>query len=283
MQNLTVLGAGVLGSQIAFQAAYSGKDVTLYDISEEGLASMPSRWEYLKPLYVRDLLDDATPERLAAAIDRIRVTSDLTEAVKHADLVIEAVPELLDIKRETWAKVGAVSPEKTLFATNSSSLLPSQIADSTGRPEKFLALHFANEIWKFNTAEVMGHSGTDPAAFEAVAVFAEEIGMVPVRIHKEYPGYIVNGLLIPWVLAAARMYVQDVADFKEIDTTWRLATHMPLGPFQVNDLVGLGTAYNVSMSTGDPELMEFARLIKERYMDEGRMGIAVGKGFYDYF
>jgi len=282
MQNLTVIGAGVLGSQIAFQSAYSGKDVVLYDVSAEALAGMPARWDYLTPLYRRDMPDEATPQKLQAAVDRIRLSNDLADAVKNAELVIEAVPELLDIKLDTWTKLGAVAPAETVFATNSSSLLPSHMAESTGRPSQFLALHFANEIWNFNTAEVMGHPGTDPEVFEAVARFAEEIGMVPVRIHKEYPGYIVNGLLIPWVLAAARMYVQEVADFREIDTTWRLATHMPLGPFQVNDLVGLGTPYNVCMSTGDPELMEFARLIKERYMDKGRMGIAVGKGFYDY-
>ena len=282
MQNLTVLGAGVLGSQIAFQSAYSGKDVVLYDISQEGLNSMPARWEYLKPLYVRDLFD-ATPEKLQAAIDRIRLSSDLADAVKEADLIIEAVPEILEIKRETWAKVGALAPAKTIFATNSSTMLPSQIADATGRSAQFLALHFANEIWNFNTGEVMGHPGTDPAAFEAVAVFAEEIGMVPVRIHKEYPGYIVNGLLIPWVMAAHRMYVHDIADFKEIDTTWRIATKMPLGPFQVTDLVGLNTAYAVSSTHPDPDMQEFARLIKERYIDKGRLGIAVGKGFYDYF
>lgn len=252
MQNLTVLGAGVLGSQIAFQSAYSGKDVVLYDVSDECLAGMPARWEYLGPLYLKDLPNEATPEKLQSAVDRIRVTSDLADAVKDADLIIEAVPELLEIKQETWSKVGEVSPEKTLFATNSSSLLPSQMAESTGRPGKFLALHFLNEIWKRNIAEVMGHDTTDPAAFEAVAEFAEEIGMVPVRIRKEYPGYIVNGLLIPWVLAAARMYVQDVADFREIDATWRMATEMPLGPFQLNDIVGLGTAYNICMSTGDP-------------------------------
>jgi 3-hydroxyacyl-CoA dehydrogenase len=283
MQNLTVLGAGVLGSQIAFQSAYSGKDVVLYDISQDGLDSMTARWEYLKPLYVRDLGADATPEKLQAAIGRIRLSNDLADAVKDADLIIEAVPELLEIKRDTWAKVGAVAPEKTIFATNSSTMLPSMIADATGRPEKFLALHFANEIWNFNTGEVMGHPGTDPAAFEAVAVFAEEIGMVPVRIHKEYPGYIVNGLLIPWVMAAHRMYVHDIADFKEIDTTWRIATKMPLGPFQITDLVGLNTAYAVSSTSPDPDMQEFARLIKERYIDKGRLGIAVGKGFYDYF
>jgi 3-hydroxybutyryl-CoA dehydrogenase len=283
MHNVTVLGAGVLGSQIAFQSAFMGKDVVVYDISQEGLDALAGRWDYLKPLYVRDLPDVATPEKLNAAISRIRLSNDLVDALKDADLVIEAVPELLEIKLDTWAKVGAAAPAKTIFATNSSTMLPSQLAEATGRPAQFLALHFANEIWNFNTAEVMGHPGTDPAVFEAVATFAEEIGMVPVRIHKEYPGYIVNGLLIPWVMAAHRMYVHNIADFTEIDTTWRIATKMPLGPFQITDMVGLNTAYAVSSTSPDPDMQEFARLIKERFIDKGRMGIAVGKGFYDYF
>jgi 3-hydroxyacyl-CoA dehydrogenase len=281
MKNLTVLGAGVLGSQISFQSAYSGKNVVVFDISQDALDALPARWEYLKPLYLRDL-PTATPEKLDAAVARIQVNVDLTDALKDADIVIEAVPELLEIKRDMWAKVGAVAPANTIFATNSSSLLPSQIADATGRPEKFLALHFANEVWRLNTGEVMGHAGTDPAAFEAVATFAEEIGMVPVRIYKENPGYIINALLLPMLTAAARMYVREVADFEVIDSTWRQATGAPVGPFQIHDIVGMTTAYNFNMSTGDPELQEFARLLKERFIDKGRMGIGAGKGFYDY-
>ena len=281
MQNLTVVGAGVLGSQIAFQAAYTGKSVVLFDSSADVIAGMPQRWEYLKGLYKRDV-PSATDELLTAAVGRLTLSSDLAQVLAGADLVIEAVPELIEVKKAVWKEIGELAPQETIFATNSSSLLPSAMAQSTGRPAKFLALHFLNEIWRFNIAEVMGHPGTDPVAYEEVAQFAVEIGMVPVRLKKEYPGYIVNGLLIPWVLAGARMYVQDVADFKEIDDTWRLATGMQFGPFQLNDLVGMNTAYNVAVSTGDPELVEFARLIKERFIDKGRMGIAVGKGFYDY-
>ena len=196
MDNLTVLGTGVLGSQIIFQAAYSGKSVTAYDLGDEILGALPARWDYLRTRYLADL-PDATEERLDAAVARITSTSDLAAALAQADLVIEAVPEVLDIKRETWAKVGALAPERTIFTTNSSTLLPSAIADVTGRPERFLALHFANEIWRNNTGEVMGHSGTDPDAFEAVATFAEEIGMVAIRLRKEQPGYVLNSLLVP--------------------------------------------------------------------------------------
>lgn len=281
MQNLTVLGTGVLGSQIAFQAAYFGKNVVAYDLNDEILGRLDERWEYLKPLYLRDL-PDATPEKLEAAVSRIRTSSDLTDALKDADIVIEAVPEVLEIKRETWAKVGEAAPEKTVFATNSSTLMPSDIAESTGRPEKFLALHFANEVWRQNTGEVMGHPGTDPQYIDAVAQFAEEIGLFAVKLKKEQPGYIVNSLLIPMMTAASKLYARGVADVEVIDETWRRATGSPFGPFQIYDIIGMVTPYNLNKTSDDPELRDFAEMLKRDFIDKGRLGRAVGKGFYDY-
>lgn len=281
MQNLTVLGTGVLGSQIIFQAAYSGKDVVAYDLSDEILAKLPDRWEYLKPLYLRDL-PDATPEKLDAAVARIRPSSDLADAVQDADIIIEAVPERLDIKQQTWEKVGASAPEKTIFCTNSSTLLPSDIAPFTGRPEKFLALHFANEVWAKNTGEVMGHPGTDPEVFEQVAQFAEEIGMVPIRIHKEQPGYVLNSLLVPFLNAAASLLVRGVATPQDIDKTWKVATGAPTGPFEIYDVVGMMTPYNLGKDSEDPEQREFAELIKRDYIDKGYLGKGSGRGFYEY-
>ncbi|MEV7646719.1 3-hydroxyacyl-CoA dehydrogenase [Arthrobacter sp. NPDC089319] len=281
MQNLTVIGAGVLGSQIAFQAAYQGKDVLVCDVSNEILAKLPARWDYLKPLYLRDL-SGATIEKLDAAAGRILTSSDLAHALKDADIVIEAVPEVLGIKRDVWAKVGAAAPEHTVFATNSSTLLPSDIADATGRPEMFLALHFSNEIWRQNIGEVMGHAGTAPQHVDAVAKFADEIGMIPVVLKKEQPGYIVNSLLIPFMTAAAKLYVRDVAAPADIDSTWRTATGSPFGPFEIHDIIGMETPYNLNSRSEDAELREFAEILKRDFIDKGRLGRAAGKGFYDY-
>lgn len=281
MQHLTVLGTGVLGSQIIFQSAYMGKDVVAYDINDEILTKLPERWEYLKAAYRRDIAD-ATDEKLDAAVARIRATADLADAMKDADIVIEAVPERLDIKQQTWEAVAAVAPAHTIFATNSSTLLPSDIAPFTGRPEKFLALHFANEVWKFNVGEVMGHEGTDPAAFEAVAEFAEEIGMVPVRIHKEQPGYVLNSLLVPFLSAASELFVRGVATPADIDSTWRIATGAPSGPFQIFDVVGMMTPYYLNVNSDDPIKREFAEIIKRDYIDKGYLGKGAGRGFYEY-
>lgn len=281
MQHLTVLGTGVLGSQIIFQSAYAGKDVVAYDINDEILAKLPERWDYLSAAYLRDL-PDATQEKLAAAIGRIRASSDLADAVGDADIIIEAVPERLDIKQQTWEAVAAAAPEKTIFATNSSTLLPSDIAPFTGRPEKFLALHFANEVWKFNVGEVMGHAGTDEGVFEQVAGFAEEIGMVPIRIHKEQPGYVLNSLLVPLLDAAAHLFVGGVATPEDIDKTWRIATGAPAGPFQIYDVVGMMTPYHLSQDSSDPVMREFAEILKRDYIDKGYLGKGSGRGFYDY-
>ncbi|MGP6175466.1 3-hydroxyacyl-CoA dehydrogenase [Corynebacterium sp. A21] len=281
MQNLTVLGTGVLGSQIAFQAAYHGKNVVAYDVSGDVLDALEERWEYLKPLYLRDM-PDATPDKLDAAALRIRRSSDLADALQDAEIVIEAVPEILEIKRDTWARAGELAPENAVFATNSSTLLPSALAEATGRPEKFLAFHFANEVWKQNTGEVMGHAGTDPHQLEAVATFAEEIGMVPIRLRKEQPGYILNSLLVPFMAAAAKLYVRDVADIEDIDDTWRRATGAPFGPFQIYDFVGMQTPYYMNARSKDPEMRQFAEILKRDFIDKGRLGRGSGQGFYTY-
>lgn len=281
MHNVTVLGAGVLGSQIAFQSAYQGKDVVVYDVSDEVLAGLPQRWDYLRPLYQRDL-PDAAPARLDQAVARIRAVPDLAAALQDADLVIEAVPEVLELKRQTWEQVGRLAPPSTVFATNSSTLLPSAIAVSTGRPDRFLALHFANEIWRNNIAEVMGHEDTAAEHLDAVAGFAAEIGMVPIRLHKEQPGYVLNSLLVPLLQAAARLYVREVADVETIDLTWRRATGAPLGPFQIFDVIGMQTPYQLNSRSEDPELRRFAEVLKRDYIDRGRLGRSAGAGFYDY-
>ncbi|MHC6175141.1 3-hydroxyacyl-CoA dehydrogenase [Glutamicibacter sp. X7] len=281
MQNLTVLGTGVLGSQIIFQSAYFGKNVVAYDLNDEILARLDARWEYLKGEYLRDL-PEATEQKLDDTISRIRITSDLADALSDADLVIEAVPERLDIKQDTWQKVSALAPSKTIFATNSSTLLPSDIAPFTDRPENFLALHFANEVWKNNTGEVMGHAGTSAEAFEQVAVFAEEIGMVPIRVLKEQPGYVLNSLLVPFLNAAAALFVKGVASVEDIDKTWRIGTGAPKGPFEIFDIVGMMTPYNLSKNNPDPIQQEFAEILKRDYIDQGRLGKGSGRGFYDY-
>lgn len=274
----TVLGLGVLGAQIALQAAAHGVEVTAYDVDEDALRAGRERLERFATAAARDLPDPA--DAYAAAPGRVRLTSDLADAVGAAELVVEAVPERLELKRDVWARVGAAAPPSAVLATNSSSLLPSAIADATGRPERFLALHFANRIWAQNTAEVMGHAGTDPAVADQVAVFAAAIGMEPVRLHREQPAYVLNSLLIPLLGAAAELLLKGVADVETIDRTWRTATGAPAGPFQVYDVVGLRTAH--AIASADPASRAWADYLQENYLDRGRFGVESGEGFYTY-
>jgi 3-hydroxyacyl-CoA dehydrogenase len=277
---VTVLGTGVLGSQIAFQCAYRGFDVTAYDISDDILANAHSRFGHLAETYKREVTgaDDAT---VTAAQARLRLSSDLADAVGEADLVIEAIPEVLDIKRDTYTKLGRVAPEKSIFATNSSTLLPSDLKDFTGRPTKFLALHFASDLWKFNIAEVMGTVETDPAVFDNVVDFAKAIGMIPIPIHKEKAGYVLNSLLVPFLNAAGELAADGYANPEDVDKVWRIGTGAPLGPFQIYDAIGLTTPYNI-LSQGDERARQIAAWLKENYIDAGKLGVSTGEGFYRY-
>ena len=282
IKNVTVLGTGVLGSQIAYQGAYHGFKVTAYDISDEILEGAKQRFAKLAERYVADNMPGAADGKAQEALANLSYSSDLAEAVKDADLVIEAVPEKIEIKQATYELLGQVAPAKTIFATNSSTLLPSNIKDFTGRPEKFLAMHFANEIWKHNVAEIMGTADTDPAVFETVVGYAKASGMVPIEIHKEKAGYVLNSLLVPFLNAAAGLLVEGIADPEAIDNDWKISTGAPAGPFQIYDIVGLTTAYNIASTNPSEQSQKFAKYLKENYIDQGKLGVLTGEGFYKY-
>ena len=280
IKNVTVLGTGVLGSQIAYQTAYTGFQVSVYDINDEVIAQAKKRFAGLAATYKKEVRG-ASDETVDAALARISYFTDLGPAVADADLVIEAVPEVLALKQEIYEKLGAVAPEKTIFATNSSTLLPSDMKAFTGRPAKFLALHFANRLWISNTAEVMGTADTDPAVFDTIVEYAGEMGMVAIPIHKEKAGYVLNSLLVPLLTAAASLAAGGYSDPKDIDNVWRIATGAPLGPFQIYDIIGLTTPYNI-MSHGDAGAQRLGAWLKENYIDKGKLGVASGEGFYSY-
>ncbi|MPY68030.1 3-hydroxyacyl-CoA dehydrogenase [Deinococcus sp. SDU3-2] len=282
IKTVAVCGSGVLGSQIAFQTAFHGFDVRVYDVSDEAITRARETMQGLQGRYQQDL--QATPEQTRAALERLTFFTDLAGAVRGADLVIEAIPEVLDIKRDFYQKLGAVADPDTIFATNTSTLLPSDLMEATGRPERFLALHFANQIWVNNTAEIMRTPRTDDAVFDEVVAFARDIGMVALPLHKEQPGYILNTLLVPLLGAAMELVVKGVADPHTVDKTWMVATGAPRGPFAILDVIGLTTPYNINMAAaaqGDEGRGAVAQYLKG-YIDQGKLGIATGEGFYTY-
>ena len=310
-QNIVLIGGGVLGSQIAYQTAYAGFHTTIYLRSDASVERAKPKVENLHAIYHAELtaakthggpvsrglvfnetdLSKVDFDQLLANADRafneLEYCTDLAEAVKDADLVIEALAENPQTKIEFYQKMRDLLPEKTIIATNSSTLLPSVLADSTGRPAKFLSLHFANNIWKQNIAEVMGHPGTDPQVFEAVAEFAAQMGMIPMKLKKEKAGYILNSMLVPFLMSAQELLADGIADVETIDKTWMLSTGAPFGPFRILDIVGITTAYNIIMNypdATDPTSLhgKLAKLLKEDYLDQGKTGINAGEGFYSY-
>ncbi|UFS59223.1 3-hydroxyacyl-CoA dehydrogenase [Subtercola endophyticus] len=282
IRTVTVLGTGVLGSQIAYQAAFHGYAVTAYDISDEVLGQAKARFAGLAEAYKHDDVEGARGGTADSALASLTLTSDLAAAVADADLVIEAVPEVLQIKRDLYTKLAALAPAKTIFATNSSTLLPSDLKEYTGRPDRFLALHYANQVWRYNTAEIMGTADTDPAVYDDVVQFAIGSGMVPIELKKEKAGYVLNSLLVPLLNAAAGLWVDGIADPETVDKTWRIATGAPAGPFQIYDVVGLTTAYNIASASPDAKSQKFAARLKNEFIDQGKLGIATGEGFYSY-
>ena len=309
IKNVVVAGGGVLGSQIAFQSAYKGFNAKVWLRSEGSIERAKPKFERWKNVYLQTLeamktnpaayargladspeLSDEQIEALKAQVEKaaesIVLTTSYDEAFGDADLVIEAIAEEPKQKIELYTEMQKHLPKRTIVCTNSSTMLPSQFAEYTGRPAKYLALHFANEIWKNNTAEVMGHPGTDPAAYEQVAEFAGKIGMIPLRLKKEQPGYILNSMLVPFLTAAESLLANGVADPETIDKTWMLATGAPVGPFRILDIVGLVTAHNIVVmnpQASDPETTpgKIAATLK-KYIDEGKTGVNAGEGFYKY-
>ena len=283
INNVTVFGAGTLGAQVAFQTAFSGFRVVQYDISEAALAAARERHRQFGRRFVKRGASEAA---VADALTRIRYSADLADAVRDADLTSESIPEKLALKQQFYRELAGLAPAHTIFTTNTSSFLPSDFAAASGRPARFLALHFANNIWDANVGEVMGHPGTDPAVYERVLQFAREIGMVPIPIQKEQNGYVLNTLLIPWLSAAMELVVKEVATPEDVDRTWMIGMQVPTGPFGIVDVIGLETAFHVEHYWGqrmnDERRLRNAAFLKERYVDRGKLGVKTGEGFYTY-
>lgn len=309
-KKVVVIGGGVLGSQIAYQSAYCGFDVTIWLRSEGSIGRTQPKIDKLHDTYANALKLMTTPEGKSAAnwcnglaspdsfhyeecvkandkaYASLKLELDLAKALDDADLVIESLAEDPEAKTEFYKLAAPLMPEKTVIVTNTSTLLPSMFAEATGRPEKYLALHFANSIWHGNTAEVMNHAGTDQVYYDQVVEFAKAINMVPLCLHKEQPGYILNSLLVPFLNSGLSLWANNISDPETIDKTWRIATGSPLGPFQILDVVGITTAYNINMmQPGHDDISTVYGKICSRLkamIDENKLGVAAGEGFYKY-
>lgn len=311
IKKVVVCGGGVLGSQIAFQSRYSEFDTTIWLRSESSINRTKPKLIRVKENYIQTIEEMNTARDMATfargiadsyesfdyeeslkkvedTYNSLKIELDLEKALEDADIVIESMSEDLDAKIEFYKKIAPLLPEKTILCTNSSSLLPSSFMEYTGRPEKFLALHFANEIHKHNTAEVMMTSKTDPEIFETVVQFARDIRMIPLQLRKEQPGYLLNSMLIPFLFAGFDLYVKEISTPKDIDLAWKLGTGAPKGPFEIFDIVGLKTAHEIvkalAAKFGDKAPYDYKaqEQILAKKIDEGKIGVMAGEGFYKY-
>ena len=314
-KKIVVAGGGVLGSQIAFQTAYCGFNVTLLIREEDDKDAIVERLNGLKKTYTEtvnlmnkkedwargivgtsDFDNKKCLDKVNTTLDRIVIETNQKVALEDTDLLIESITENIEIKKSFYNQISELLPKKTVVVTNSSTLLPSKLAMSTGRPEMFLSLHFANSIWKNNTAEVMGHDKTDKKYFDELIKFAEAINMIPLPVVKEKSGYLLNSMLVPFLLSAMDLVANGVSDPESIDKAWTLGTGAPHGPFQIIDTVGLMTAKNiVELYQKVPRLINplLSKMmlpynykgmleILNKYIAEGKLGKSTQEGFYKY-
>ncbi len=285
LTRLTVLGAGVLGCQIAWHSSFKGKTVVVYDPFPEALRKAKVALETYARIYKTQL--GATDADVAATRARLTFSGSLNAAIADADLVIEAVPEVPEIKAQAYRDMAMLLPPHTMIATNSSTLLPREFAEATGRPEKYCAMHFANLIWALNLVEIMAHPGTSRETLTAATHFALEIGQVPIAVRKEQNGYVLNSWLMPLLTGSVALIVNGVSTPEDVDRTYMITNRgCAMGPFGKLDVIGLKTAYDVSLYWGtvnqDAEKLKNAAYIKERFLDKGLQGMLGGEGFYKY-
>lgn len=283
VRRVAIVGAGTMGQQIGFQCAGHGYNVVLYDVDAAALEAAEERIE----TYARGLEGGGaiTSELRDSAQARITLTTDLATAAQDADLLSEAVPEDPDLKGRVLARFNAACPPRTIFMTNTSTLVPSQFAKASGRADRLLALHFHLPVWINNLADVMPHPGTAPDVTQLVLAFARRIGQLPVELHREHNGYVFNSMYSALNSAAITLAQQGVASIEDIDRSWMHITKARVGPLGALDAVGLDTVWTITdywaRQLADPQLRANAAFLKE-YVDRGALGVKAGRGFYTY-
>ena len=278
IKNITIIGTGNLGTRIGLQAAISGYHVIFYDISDSALEK--AKIVIDKIIFQLIKAGTLTDDKKQDALSRINYSTHLKSALAECDFISESVTEELAIKEKIWKQIGELAPVKTIFTTNTSYLLPSQLANISGRPEKFCAFHF-HDVFYARVVDIMPHPTTDPSLIALLQELGRSLNQVPVIVKKESPGYIFNFMLMAVLGAAGRLKTKDIASIEDIDRSWMVNFHMPTGPFGILDNIGLDTAWHVVKEREDAASQAFAKLLKE-YIDQGKLGEKTGEGFYKY-
>ncbi len=281
IDRIAVLGAGNMGHGIAEVAALAGYDVTMRDINEEFVQNGYEQIEWsLEKLAEKDQISQADAD---GALDRVTPVVDLDAAVGDADVVIEAVPEKMDIKKEVYREVADHAPPETIFATNTSSLSVTELSEVSDRPEQFCGMHFFNPPVRMQLVEVISGAHTADETLDTIESLAESMGKTAVRVRKDSPGFIVNRVLVPLMNEAAWIVEADDATIEEVDSTTKYDLGLPMGSFELADQVGIDVGYHV-LEYMYQELGDAYRpcpLLAEKVEAE-ELGKKTGRGFYDY-
>jgi 3-hydroxybutyryl-CoA dehydrogenase len=280
IQRVGVVGCGLMGSGIAQVSAQSGfmtvvREVSV-DLVEKGIKSIEKN---LARLVEKGMITEAAKSEIRG---RLKGTTSL-EDLKDCDLIVEAIIEQLPAKRELFSLLDAICPASTIFASNTSSLTITEIAASTKRPQRFVGLHFFNPVPVMKLVEVVKTIATDPAVYEEMVAFGAKLGKTPVRANDS-GGFIVNRLLVPYLLDAIRALEEGVGSVVDIDNSMKLGCGYPMGPFTLLDFVGLDTTLYISQIMFDEfkEKRFAAPPLLKRMVLAGWLGKKSGRGFYDY-
>ncbi len=278
IRRVAVLGAGTMGHGIAHVAAQSGLEVRLYDVTLAAAAA--GRAKVIANLDKGVALGKVDPSTRDAAVARIEVTGDLALACAGADLVIEAVPEQLELKRTLFAEVDRAAPAHALLATNTSSLPVAEIADGLADPGRLVGMHFFNPVHLMKLVEVVHHPGSSLAAIETAAALGRSWGKTAIVV-KDSPGFASSRLGLALGLEAIRMVEEGVASPDDIDTAMKLGYGHPMGPLELTDLVGLDVRLGIAdyLSDAIGPAFEPPALLRS-LVAEGKLGKKTGEGFY---
>ena len=282
IERVCLCGAGYLGWQISLQCASQGIPVRLFDISEEALERASEHIRHELQTWTSE--GNITLEDVEAILGRVSFHNDLAKAVEGVDLVIEAVPERLDLKREVFAQLADVCDDATILATNSSSIRISKIEDATGRLDKVLNTHFYNTPWRRSIVELMRGTGTSDETLERVREFMVSIGITPLMVLRESTGFIFNRVWRAIKRECLHLVDQGVSSFQDVDRAWMTLYETPYGPFGMMDGVGLDVVRDIEMVYYEESGAERdvpPRLLLEM-IERGELGVKPGKGFYTY-
>ena len=282
IEKVLIIGAGTMGHQIGFQCAIHGFKIALYDVAQDVLDKALTRLEKLAGGFVAaGKLSQADAKR---ALNRIEKNTDAVKAAEDADLVSESVPEDPDLKASVFAQFNLLCPERTVFTTNTSSLVPSMFAEATGRPDRFAAFHF-HDIRFTRIVDIMPHPGTAPKTITLIKAFADKIGQTALVLKKETSGYLFNAMFMELVKAAQTLASNGVASVEDIDRAWMGVMNAPVGPFGIIDRIGIDTVLKITdywaEMQKDPQAKKNADFMRN-YVEEGKLGVKIGQGFYEY-